>query len=154
MGATETYVKARPDPEAGGPRPVTSDDFTTFMLRFASGAVATIVLSVVSAHPRGPRAEVWGDEGTLVIDEAERLWGARRGQELAELTELETLTAAPGMDYAPLWGLSFRRLVDHLVTAILDRGPVAPAATFADGLATQRVMDAVRLTATTSWAVI
>jgi hypothetical protein len=47
------------------------------------------------------------------------------------------------MDYAPLWGLSFVRMADHLVTVILDRGPIAPAATFEDGLAVQRVMDAV-----------
>jgi len=154
MGATETYVKARPDPEGGGPRPVTSDDFTSFSLRFASGAIGTVFLSAVTAHPRGPRVELSGDEGTLVIDEADRLWGARRGQELAELTEPETLTAPPGMDYVALWGLSFRRLVDHLVAATLDGAPIAPAATFADGLAAQRVMDAVRVTAATSWAVI
>jgi predicted dehydrogenase len=154
MGAVATYVKERPDPDGGRPRPVTADDFTSFTLRFASGVVATVFLSVVAAHTGGPRAEVWGDEGTLVLDEADRLWGARRGQELAELTEAETLSPAPGMDYVALWGLSFRRLVDHLVTAVLDRGPVAPAATFADGLAVQRVMDAVRQTATKGWVAV
>jgi predicted dehydrogenase len=151
MGATETYIGERPDPERGGARRVTSDDHTTFLLGFAGGAVATVLLSSVTAHARGPRLEVWGDEGTLVLDDSERLWGGPAGGELAELTERETVTAPPGMEYAPLWGLSFVRLVDHLAAAILDRAPVAPAATFADGLATQRVMDAVRRTAQAGW---
>jgi predicted dehydrogenase len=152
MGATEAFVRERPDPERGGLRRVTSDDHTSFLLGFAGGAVATVLLSAVTAHPGGPRLEVWGDEGTLVLDESERLWGAPKGRAPEELTERETVTAPPGMEYAPLWGLSFVRLVDHLAAAILDRGPVAPAATFADGLAAQRVMDAVRQTAATGWA--
>jgi predicted dehydrogenase len=110
-----------------------------------------VVLSAVAAHAPGPRVEVWGDEGTLILDETERLWGARRGQDLAELTEPETLAAPEGMKYPALWGLSFLRLVDHLVGVTLDGTPVEPAATFADGLAVQRVMDAVRDSAATGW---
>lgn len=151
MGTAETFVKERPTPE-GGRRPVTSDDFTSFALHFAAGAVGVVVLSVVAAHPLGPRIELWGEEGTLVLDDAERLWGARRGDSLAEMSEPEWVTSAPGMNYAALWGLSFIRLVDHLAAAVLDTAPVAPAATFHDGLAVQRVMDAVRATARTAWA--
>jgi predicted dehydrogenase len=150
-GTLETYIRERPAPDGSGPRPVTADDFTAFSMRFAGGAVGTVVLSVVVAHTRGPRAEVWGDEGSLVVDEADRLLGARRGKDWEELTEPETVTAPPGMDYVSLWGLSFVRLVDHLVAAALDGGPVAPAATFADGVAVQRVMDAVRAAARTGW---
>jgi predicted dehydrogenase len=152
MGVTATYIRERPDPEGRGHRPVTADDFTSFILRFPSGAVASVLLSAVAAHGRGPRLEVWGDEGTLVLDEADRLWGAPRGRDLEELTEPETLALPPGMNYVALWGVSFVRLVDHLVAAALDGSPVAPAATFGDGLAVQRVMDAIRVTATTAWA--
>ncbi|HEV8674715.1 MAG TPA: Gfo/Idh/MocA family oxidoreductase [Methylomirabilota bacterium] len=153
VGTAEAYIKERPDPDGRGQRRVTADDCTTFTLRFASGALATVLLSSVTAHARGPRLEVWGDEGTLVLDDADRLWGGRQGREPEELTEPETLTPAPGMDYVPLWGLSFRRLVDHLVTAVLDGGPLTPAATFADGLAVQRIMDAIRASAAT-WPVV
>lgn len=145
-GTTETYVRKRQDPGGSGPRGVTADDFTAFSLRFASGAVGTVVNSAVAAHGAGPRTEIWGEEGTLMLDQ-ERLWGARRGASLAEMTEPETLTAPAGMDYAPLWGLSFVRLVDHVVQALLDDAPIAPAATFADGLQVQRVMEAVRASA-------
>lgn len=150
-GTADTYVQERPI-EGGGRRAVTADDFTSFSLRFASGAVGMVVLSAVTAHAQGPRLEVWGEEGTLYLDETERLWGARRGRDLEELTERETLAPPPGMEYLPLWGLSFVRLLDHLVAALLDRGPVAPAATFRDGLQVQRAMDAIRATARDGWA--
>jgi predicted dehydrogenase len=141
-GGVETFITERPTP--GGPRRVTSDDFTSFSLRFASGAVATIVLSVVATHSVGPRIEVWGDRGALWLDDQELLWGTREGGPREELTEPETLSPPRGLEYAPLWGLSFVRLVDVLVPAILDGGPVAPLATFEDGLAVQRVLDAIR----------
>lgn len=141
-GALETFVRERPFD--GGARAVTSDDFTAFSVQFASGAVASVFLSTVAAYGEGPRVEIWGDEGTLRLDAQERLWGARRGGEWREMTEPETLAAPPGMEYEPLWGLSFVRFADHLITAVLDGAPIAPAATFRDGLAVQRVLDAVR----------
>ncbi len=141
-GGIETFITERP--ADGERRRVSSEDFAVYALRFHSGAVGTILLSVVAAHGEGPRVELWGGEGSLRLDAQERLWGARRGGEWRELTEPETLRPPPGMDYSPLWGLSFMRLADHLSTAILDGAPVAPAATFADGVAVQRVLDAVR----------
>ncbi len=143
-GTTETYVTVRPDSERGGRRAVTSDEFASFSARFTSGAVGTVVNSSVAAHGVGPRTEIWGEEGTLILDQDERLWGARRGESLKEITEPETLTAPPGMEYSPLWGLSFIRLAAHVVTAMLDEAPIAPAATFADGLQVQRAMDGIR----------
>ena len=150
-GTADPVVPERPLPDGRGRRPVTADEFTAFSLRFRSGAVGTVFLSCVAAHGVGPRIEVWGDEGYLLLDADDRLWGARRDQALAELTEPETLTPSPGMKYVSLWGVSFIRLVDHLVRATLDGTPVAPAATFADGLAVQRVLDAVRQTTRTGW---
>jgi hypothetical protein len=41
--------------------------------------------------------------------------------------------------------------VDHLVQATLDGAPVAPAATFADGLAVQRMLDTIRQAARSGW---
>jgi len=141
-GGTETYIAERP--ADGARRRVSADDFAVCALRFRSGAVGTILLSVVAAHGEGPRIELWGDEGSLRLDARERLWGARRGGEWQELTEPETLAPPPGMEYPALWGLSFVRLADHLVGAILDGTPLEPAATFVDGLQVQQVLDAVR----------
>jgi predicted dehydrogenase len=150
-GTAVPFVRERPLPDGTGHRPVTADEFSTFSLRFRSGAVGTVFLSAVATHAVGPRVEVWGDRGHLVLDEADRLWGARRGETPAELTEVETLSSPPGMEYVSLWGVSFIRLVDHLVSVALDGAPVAPAATFRDGLAVQRVLDAVRKATQTGW---
>jgi predicted dehydrogenase len=153
-GTAVPFVPERPSPDGHGRRRVTADEFSTFSLRFRSGAIGTIVLSAVATHTVGPRIEVWGDAGSLVLDEADRLWGGRLGEPLAELTEPETLPTPPGMQYVSLWGLSFVRLVDHLVQSVLDSAPVAPAATFRDGLAVQRVLDAVRQSRRTGWLAV
>lgn len=150
-GTVETYVAERPAPDGSEMRRVTSEDVTAFSARLASGAVAVVLLSAVATHPMGTRVEIWGDEGALILDREERLWGAKRGQSLQELTEPDTLKPPPGMQYSALWGLSFVRLVDHLVPALLDGSPIAPAATFGDGLQVQRVMDAVRASARSGW---
>lgn len=150
-GGLEACVKERPLQDGSGLRRVTADDFTTFSLRFRSGAVATVFLSAVGPHTVGPRIEVWGDHGYLQLDAAERLWGAREGGPLTELTEPETTAAPPGLEYVPLWGLSFVRLVEHMVAAVLDGAPVAPLATFRDGVAVQRVLDAVRQASRGGW---
>ncbi len=150
-GTVATYVKARKVAETEELHPVTSDDFSTFTLRFASGAIAVVVISGVGAHPLGPRLELSGDEGTLILDDRDRLWGARRGREMVELTVPETLGLPLGMDYSPLWGVSFVRLVDHVVSTVLDGSPVAPAATFRDGVQVQRVMDAIRMASHDAW---
>lgn len=154
-GLTRTFVSERPDPQTGAPRPVTSDDFTAFVLRFASGAIASVTVSAAAtAATRGARLEVWGDEGALVLDD-ERLWIARRGAAAAEeVTQPETLSAPPGMEYAPVWGLSFVRLFDHVVRVVLDQAPAAPAATFEDGLQTQRIMEGVRSPGSAGWTEI
>ncbi|HEV8354333.1 MAG TPA: Gfo/Idh/MocA family oxidoreductase [bacterium] len=150
VGTTRTFIKERPTDDGSTFRTVTSDDAVAYSMRFASGAIGHVTLSAVAAHASGPRAEIWGSEGTLLLDQ-ERLWGGRRGRDLQEMTDAETLAPAPGMDYAPLWGRSFIRLVDHLVAALLDGAPLAPAATFVDGLKVQQVLDAVRTSTREGW---
>jgi predicted dehydrogenase len=153
-GVAVPFVSERPLPAGHGRRPVTADEFSTFSLQFRSGAIATVMLSAVATHTVGPRIEVWGDAGSLVLDEADRLWGGRLGEPLVELTDPETLPTPPGMQYVSLWGLSFVRLVDHLVQSVLDGSPIAPAATFHDGAAVQRVLDAVRQATRMGWVTV
>ncbi len=150
-GTVATYVRTRRVPETEELRPVTADDFTACTVRFTSRAIGVVVISGVAVHPTGPRLELWGDEGTLHLDERDRLWGARRGRQFEELTVPETISLPPGMDYSSLWGASFVRLVDHMVGVVLDGVPVAPAATFRDGVQVQRIMDAIRGSSSDEW---
>lgn len=80
-GTIGTFVRERP--ADGRTRSVTSDDFATFSLRFATGVVASVLLSSVASHGEGPRAELWGDEGSLRLDGQERLWGRAAGRGVA-----------------------------------------------------------------------
>lgn len=135
-------------PHDGGTRAVTSDDFAALNLRLRGGALAVMSFSAVSAGP---------DEDSLLTIHGER--GAIRlgGEEL--------LMAAPGQPFARVAGGpmekrrgnspggAFGSGTVHLGRALKtalddgDRGALAPAATFEDGLAQQRVLDGARRSA-------
>src|SRR2546422_11397481 len=48
-------------------RPVTADEYASFVMRLASGALATITLTTVAAHGPGHFAQITGRDGTLVL---------------------------------------------------------------------------------------
>ncbi|MBI4280513.1 MAG: Gfo/Idh/MocA family oxidoreductase [Armatimonadetes bacterium] len=151
VGHYETHVKERIDP-AGQMRPVTADDYTGLLLRFAGGATGALLLTAVAHHGRGTRFEIAGEEGSLVFDEEERLWGARGGEALTPMVEPDSLPMPPGMNYTGRWGRPFVRLAAHLVDVIRSgRKDVAPAATFYDGMRVRVVMDAVRRSPREGW---
>lgn len=140
-GRVATFVRERPD-EAGVVRPVTADDFASAVLRFATGAVATVTLTAVGHHGAGHFAQISGREGTLVLTGETTLEVGRPGAALEDISvrdELWERTAPNNM-----WARSFVRLMRDLVGAIGARPPEGEPATFADGLAVQCVMDAVR----------
>ena len=73
---------------------VDADDTTTLILRFANGAAAVISCSVVGAHSRGTRFDMFGENGTLLFENApaRKVTGGRASDpDLAEipLTERE-----------------------------------------------------------------
>jgi predicted dehydrogenase len=145
-GRTHTFITERAD-RAGVVKPVTSDDYTAFRLRFASGALADVVLSAAGGHDSGRRVEVHGSAGSLVLDAEERLWGHRIGvsevEDLSEPESMASLIGWPGDFYSP----AFLRLAVALAEGIRTGRHPLPAPDMADGLAIQRVLDAVRASA-------
>ncbi len=150
-----TFVPERRDGD-GVLRPVTADDFALVALRFAGPieapeapeAPGLLHLSAAVASPPPHRLLVAGSEGALRY-EGRRLLGRKRGAR-----EDEDFTPDSG---APLpaglrdndWTLGSIHLARAL-HAFLAEGraePLARAATFADGLATQRLLDAARASA-------
>ncbi len=65
-GRVATFVPERRD-EHGVARAVTADDFASFVMRLASGAVATITLTTFAFHGPGHFARVTGLKGSLVL---------------------------------------------------------------------------------------
>lgn len=142
-----TMFAERPDGE-GRPHPVTADDYASLRLTFDNPAgepiPATLVASTVSAGAREHRVTISGTAGRLATD-GERLVGVRtRTWEEEDLTPaLEELP--DGLENRE-WTRGTYHLAQTLRGALQEGDPelVATAATFEDGLAVQRVLDAAR----------
>ena len=146
QGLMQTTIGERPS--AGGMRRVTSDDFAAVNLRIRGGAVASLTFSAVASGP---------DEPATTTIHGER--GAYRlvGEELLHTTPPNAFRRIAGRELQNLPGNSpggafgtGTLLLGRALGAALDEGDraaLAPAATFEDGLAQQRVLDAARKSA-------
>jgi predicted dehydrogenase len=150
-GRLHTFVDRRPGPE--GQEDVTVDDAAWATLSLASGAIASVEVSrVATGRKNALTLEIYGDKGTLLFD-------------LENLNELGFLDAT-----APVREQGFRRILvnepehpyldawwpqghiigwEHTFThqirdflSALSQGS-APSPSFEEGLAVQRILDAV-----------
>jgi predicted dehydrogenase len=140
-GGTATFVRERRD-EAGATRPVTADDFTSCVLRLAGGAIATITLTTVAHHGPGHHAQITGSDGTFVLTGETKLEFGRAGGALEDVSAPDDLTGKIPVNN--MWARSFVRLMREMVRVLEGGAAGEMAATFRDGLAVQRVLDAVR----------
>ncbi|HZS05157.1 MAG TPA: Gfo/Idh/MocA family oxidoreductase [Blastocatellia bacterium] len=143
-----TLVPARPDPKTGEMRANETDDYCSFLVRFAprQGRVAhgTVLLTALYASGGRNQMTVAGERGTLILDGDEKLIGSQgyntpfedfsltdRALEIADIPE-------------NLWARSFYHLARETVIALQEgRTEIPHAATFSDGLRCQEVIDAI-----------
>ncbi len=128
-----------------GNRPVTSDDFAAVQLRFAGGAIAAITCSAVASGPDDPTTiTIHGEEGVLRLA-GEELLTAMRGEPFTVATS-GGRSDRRGNSAGGAFGTGTFLLGRALRTALDDgdRSALDIAATFEDGLAQQRVLDAAR----------
>lgn len=151
----DTFVKERYLPNSDNKQAVTADDSFTLLCRFARGGRGMVSVSAVSRFGGGERMELYGSEGTLVIDGEGHLFGGRAGDEkLQILTIPARYTGGVSADDPRL--RPFVILATDFIQAIRkqrETGQV-PAITpsFQDGYKTQQVLDAARQAAeTNSW---
>jgi len=136
-----------------------ADDTYAILLRMISGARAVLHQSAAVLGPRFQALRLAGSDGTAWFDESWTLWHADRGSEPSEVAIPADL-AAPAVEipahagpFASREFPSFVRLAEAFGDAIAGRPspPSAPApATFEDGLACQRLMDAARIASRSS----
>jgi len=144
-GAAPVVVPARRDKASGDAWTATADDLAYFTAEMASGAVAQVIMSGVAAHNLGNVTQICGSAGTVKLsNDDERLWLARAGHGFEEITEADPNAALPGVN-AGIWNVSVVALLQELAAAIQEGRRPARGATFVDGLANQRVLDAVRV---------
>lgn len=164
IGMSETFVKERPLAEkmtglsaksgGGGPKgPVTVDDATLFLARFAGGALASFEATRFAAGHRSTNAfEINGSKGSVrfdfermnelevyFTDDAEDVQGFRR-----------VLATDPAHDYSQAWWpaghtIGFEHTFTHEMLELMeaigeDRQPVP---NFHDGVKCQLVLEAV-----------
>lgn len=127
-------------------KPVTSDDFAAVHLRLAGGAIAAMTFSSVAAVDEPTTLTLHGERGAFRLTGEEWL-RADRGWNFVRAAG-SNLSDAPGNSLGGAFGSGTIELARALRAALEgDRDALAPAATFADGLAQQRVLDAARASA-------
>lgn len=145
-----TMIQTRQDPVSGQEKPNETDDFCSFLLRFAPqhGRTPHGVVTLSALYASGGKNQITavGTKGTLVMDGDETLIGATGYQHQFE--EMSLIDRARGISIVPdnIWARSFYHLARETVQALREsRTEIAHAATFLDGLHCQEVLDAIHL---------
>ena len=129
-------------------RAVTSDDFASVDLRLRGGAIAAMTFSAVSNGPdESSVLTIHGERGAMRFIGEEVLLSQNR-QPFATMAG-GPLAERPGNSHGGAFGSGTLHL-GRALRAALDEGAtdaLTPAATFADGLMQQRVLDAARTSA-------
>ena len=147
-GAAPVIIPDRLDKATGAPWTATADDLAWMSLEMQSGALAQVFMSGVAAHNTGNLTQVFGSKGTITLDNAdEKLWFAKAGQGFEEITETDPNASLPGVNPG-IWNVSVVAVMRELAAAISEGRALQRGATFADGLANQKVLDAVRISGT------
>jgi len=164
--ALETFVKERPLPAAAGSLSgtagegtgsVTVDDAAVFLARFSGGGLATFEATRFALGRKNAiRIEVNGSLGSLAFDfEDMNVLEFFDGADPDETAGFRRIVVTePGHPYVGAWwpaghGLGYEHAFTHQVVDLV--GALAageqPTPSFADGLAVQRVLDAVQRSA-------
>jgi predicted dehydrogenase len=116
-----------------------------FTAEMACGAVAQVFMSGVATHGMNNVTRIFGSRGTVVLsNDDERLLFAPAGQDFQDITVSDPNADLPGVN-AGIWNVSVVALMQELTAAIREGRKPTRGATFVDGLANQRVLDAVRV---------
>ncbi|MCK9795899.1 Gfo/Idh/MocA family oxidoreductase [Isoptericola sp. 4D.3] len=161
-GMLETFVRERPVPasfsglsgEAGeGTGPVTVDDAAVFFGRLAGGGLATFEATRFAwGRKNAIRLEVNGTRGSLAFDFEDmnllHFFDAADDAEVAGFRRI--VVTEPEHPYGGHWwpaghGLGYEHAFTHQVVDLVEdlAAGKQPTPSFADGLAVQRVLDAV-----------
>lgn len=146
----QTHVKERRDQKTGEMRAVTSDDETNMILRFADGdltedATASVSVSMVEFPDYQHFVEFSGARGAIRVEYRGEVFVARAGEENWRPVENVSLgTAIEGVGDTG-FSRGFVEFAPKIVEAIrAGKTEIEQAATFADGLKVQSVLDAAR----------
>jgi predicted dehydrogenase len=152
----QTHVKDRPF--GSERRAVTTDDESNMLLRFGNGeltddATGMVALSMVEHPGYLNRLEIFGTGGSLRIEGRGDVYSAANGD--PEWTPIEVPLGTPIEGVADTgFSRGFMELAPRIIEALASgQASVEHAATFADGVSIQKVLDAARESSTIGAAV-
>jgi predicted dehydrogenase len=128
--ATTVIVGEREAPD-GTPHEVTAEDGYVILIRFRGGGLAHVSLTATARHKRGDVIEVYGADGTVILDAHKCLHSGRVGEELQTEGPLKADSKA-----------AYARVARSFHAAIREDGEAVPS--IAEGLRVQALFDAVR----------
>lgn len=143
-----TMIPVRLDPVTDRMRAVETDDYCSFLLRFAPrrGRVAHGAVTLSALYSSGGKNQLTlvGERGVIRLDDDETLTAASGFN--APFENLSVNDPAHGVEGIPanLWARSFYHLAAATIDALREgKSTVEGAATFTDGLRCQEVIDAI-----------
>jgi predicted dehydrogenase len=144
-GWLETFVRERRDPVSGGMREVTADDITFAWLRFVSGTIGSLSISLAETN-RSHRILLTGTSGSARVVEQGTLQLAVGSERWVDAPVADDLPPSNSIGIPDSdWARAFVRYARAIASAIREGKPaVDGAATFEDGHRTQLVLDAIR----------
>ena len=117
--------------------------FISFSLELENGGLANIFLSGVASHVLGNKTQIFGTEGTIILeDKTEEILFAKKGKEFEKMYFEDPNASLEGINKG-IWNVSVVSLLRELVSAIREKRPLNHGSTFEDGLKNQIVVDAV-----------
>ena len=152
-GRLATMVPERPGPD--GPEPVTVDDAAWATLELDGGAIASVEASRMATGAKNELAlEVYGTRGALRFDleRLDELWFLDATAPVAEQGFARVHVTEPEHPYLEGWWPqghilgwenAFTNQARDLLLAVRSRDPAAYSPDFEDGLALQRILEAV-----------
>ena len=152
-GRLATMVPERPGPD--GPEPVTVDDAAWATLELDGGAIASVEASRMATGAKNELSvEVYGTKGALRFDleRLDELWFLDATAPVAEQGFARVLVTEPEHPYLEGWWPqghilgwenAFTNQARDLLLAVRHRDPAAYSPDFEDGLALQRILEAV-----------
>ena len=145
----QTHVKERREEKSGEMREVTTDDESNLILRFTGGditedATGIVSVSMVERPKYQNRIEFFGTRGAMRVGHRGEIFLAKNDEK--DWREIEVVFDQP-LEGVPDTGFSrgFTSFAPKIIEAIRDgKTGIENAATFAEGLQVQKVLDAAR----------
>lgn len=144
--------QVRHDPTTGTQHTVTADDYAHVMLHFSNHVQGTLTVSGITPGGYGMSITLIGTQGALRLDNQDQLWGIQ-GSDLHEGKWQPLTSAFPAAEIADLAGASSFTIGSYYLAKRLAEALSAgetllqESASFYDGLAVQRALDAARQSA-------